>query len=101
VPDRPTSLRLAPEVAELLERLAALRGASKTAIIVTGILAQAELFGLIPSLTELLGKVMPELKTEPEVRRRQRLSQRRSRARRKGEPVPKLKPGRPRQTPIP
>jgi hypothetical protein len=100
--DRPTSLRLAPDVADLLTRLAKLRGVSKAEVIVTGILAQAEMHGLIPSLAARLAEMMsakPTPKTDPELRRRARLSQQRSRARKKGQPVPKLKAGRPRRPP--
>jgi hypothetical protein len=99
-PTRPTSLHLAPDVAEVLGQLAELRGRSKAEIIVTGILAQAELYGLIPSLTEFLARALPpEPKTDPERRRSLRLSQQRTRARRAGAPVPKLKPGRPSKPP--
>ncbi len=98
---RPTSLHLAPDVAELLARLAELRGRSKAEIIVTGIVAQAEFYGIIPSFTDYLARLLPPARpeTDPERRRSLRLSQQRSRARRKGEPVPKLKPGRPRRSP--
>jgi hypothetical protein len=41
---------------------------------------------------------LPEPATDPDRRRRQRLSQRRTRARRQGENVPKRKPG-PRRRP--
>jgi hypothetical protein len=88
VPDRPTSLRLAPAVAELLDRLAERLGKSKTEIIVTGILAQAEQHGLIPALADVLASVMPEPPTDAETRRRQRLSQRRTRTRRQRQPLP-------------
>jgi hypothetical protein len=98
VPARATNLRLSSEVADLLDRLAALRGLSKTEIVITGILAQAEVFGLIPSLTASLAQLRPAPATDPARRRRQRLSQQRTRARRTGQPVPKLKPG-PRRTP--
>jgi hypothetical protein len=64
----------------------------------TGILAQAEVFGLIPSLTASLAQLRPEPATDPDRRHRQRLSQQRSRARRKGQPVPRLKAG-PRRPP--
>lgn len=99
VPDRPTSLRLSPEVFELLEQLVAVRGLSKTEIVIVGILVQAEAFGLIPSAAATLAKQLPEPRTDPETRRRQRLSQRRTRARRQGASVPKLKPGGPRRRP--
>jgi hypothetical protein len=100
-PTRPTSLYLAPDVAEMLAKLAELRGRSKAEIIVTGIVAQAEFYGIIPSFTEFLSQVLPPARPEsdPDRRRSLRLSQQRSRARRTGEPVPKLKPGRPRKTP--
>jgi hypothetical protein len=97
-PTRSTSIHLAPDVAELLGQLAELRGKSKAEIIVTGIVAQGELYGLIPSLTEFLAHALPpESTTDPERLRSLRLSQQRTRARRAGEPVPKLKPGRPRK----
>ena len=99
VPGRPTSLRLSPEVFELLEQLVAARGLSKTEIVIVGILVQAEAFGLIPSAAATLAKQLPEPRTDPETRRRQRLSQQRTRARRQGNPVPKLKPGGPRRRP--
>jgi hypothetical protein len=92
VPDRPTSLRLAPAVAELLDRLAGRLGKSKTEIIITGILAQAEQHGLIPSLADVLASVMPAPTTDAETRRRQRLSQRRTRAGRKGQALPAPEP---------
>ncbi|HEV3456100.1 MAG TPA: hypothetical protein VHG32_06045 [Thermoanaerobaculia bacterium] len=98
MPGRPTSLRLSPQVFDLLEELVALRGLSKTEIVTTGILVQAEAFGLIPSAAASLAKLLPEPATDPDRRRRQRLSQRRTRARRQGENVPKRKPG-PRRRP--
>ena len=101
MPRFPTSLRFSSEVAALLDRLAELRGLSKTEIVVTGILAQAEIFGLIPSLTERLAQLRRETDTDPDLLSRQRASQQRSRARRRGEAVPKLKGGRPRRTPAP
>jgi hypothetical protein len=103
VPARqPIGLRLSAEVAALLDQLAERRGLTKTEIIVTGILAQAEAFGLIPSVAGTLANLLPEPTTDPELRRRQRLSQQRTRARRRGQPVPKLKPsGRPRKSPRP
>lgn len=99
---QPTSLRLSAEVAELLDQLAKLGGTSKAEVIVRGILAQAEMRGLIPSLTTHLARALPPKpspKTDPERRRRLRLSQQRTRARRKGQPVPKLRAGRPRTRP--
>jgi hypothetical protein len=95
MPRRPLSLRVSPELAALLEQLAELRGLSKTEIVIAGILAQAEAFGLIPSVIERFAQLRPESHTDPDLLRRNRLSQQRSRARRRGENVPKLKPGRP------
>jgi hypothetical protein len=97
MPHRPTSFQLTDEVAALLDELATRRGLTKTQIIVLGILAQAEIFGLIPSLAEKLSTLFPDPGAGPDadLRRRQRLSQQRTRARLQGEPVPKLKPGRP------
>jgi hypothetical protein len=97
VPGRATNLRLSAEVGDLLDRLAELRGLSKTEIVITGILAQAEVFGLIPSLTASLEQLRPVPAADPDRRRRQRLSQQRTRARRRGEAVPRRKPGPPRR----
>ncbi|HEY6324209.1 MAG TPA: hypothetical protein VJA16_21920 [Thermoanaerobaculia bacterium] len=99
MPDRPTSLRLSPEVFELLERLVTIRGLSKTEIVVLGILVQAEAFNLIPSVAATLAKLLPPPRTDADTRRRQRLSQQRTRARRRGDAIPKLKPGGPRRRP--
>ncbi len=101
-PRQHIGLRVSAEVGALLDQLAERRGLTKTEILVTGVLAQAEAFGLIPSVAATISKLLPEPPTDPEVRRRQRLSQQRTRARRRGEPVPKLKsPGRPRKSPRP
>ena len=96
-----TSFQLSEEVTAVLELLAGLRGLTKTEIVVTGILAQAEVFGLIPSLAEMLARHFAAPGGDAELRRRQRLSQQRSRARRRGERVPKLPPGPRRRTPAP
>jgi hypothetical protein len=96
MPPIATSIRLSEPVAELLNQLATLRGMTKVEIVMIGILAQAEAFGLIPSLRDALAEVMGE----PTGRRQQlRLSQQRSRARKEGADVPVRKAGRPRKTP--
>lgn len=98
MPTYATSVRLSKPVSDLLTQLADLRGLTKAEVIVTGILAQAEAFGLIPSLRESLAQILGE----PTERRNQlRLGQQRSRARKKGEDVPPVKRGRPRRTPAP
>lgn len=98
---QPIGLRLSAEVAALLDQLAERRGLTKTEVIVTGILVQAEAFGLIPSVAATLSKLLAGPDIEPDRQRRQRLSQQRTRARRSGEQVPKLKSGRPRKSPSP
>ena len=66
------------------EQLVAIRGLSKTEIVIVGILVQAEAIHLIPSVAATLAKLLPESRTDPDTRRRHRLSQQRTRARRRG-----------------
>jgi hypothetical protein len=96
-----TSLRMPEQVNDLVEQLMELRGMTKADVIVLGILAQAEAFGLIPSARDVLAGLKTEPATDAGLRERQRLSQQRSRARKQGEPVPVAKRGRPRRNPVP
>jgi hypothetical protein len=93
-----TTVRLSPLVDDLLGQLAVLRGLSRSAIITTGILAQAEASGLIPSCAAVLANLTQESLTDPTRLEQLRLSARRSRARKQGLDVPKLRPGRPRRS---
>ncbi len=91
---QPIGLRLSEEIAQLVDQLAELRGLSKTQVLILGVLAQAEAFGLIPSTKDTVLAMLADPTTEEKLRQSRRLSQQRSRARKRGEDVPKLKPGR-------
>ncbi len=84
-------MRLPTAVVGLLDQVCEARGLNRTDVVIIGILAQAEAFGMIPSLAAALAQVVPEPKTAPERRESQRLSQQRSRARKLGVPIPKRK----------
>ncbi len=83
------NMRIPAAVVDLLDRVCEARGLNRTEVVITGIVAQAEVFGIIPSLTAVLAQVVPEPKTAPDRRERQRLSQQRSRARKRGADIPK------------